>query len=85
MQVRTLEVGVICKVESVNPSWGVAPRLKHYYCEYCKEDVFPIDADEKFELAVTFGGHPKVVEVVVATHKKCGHILKETFWGKDVK
>jgi len=72
-------------METVNPSWGVAPRFRHYYCEYCKEDVLAIDADEKFELTATFEDNPKVVEVITATHKKCGHILKETFWGKEVK
>jgi hypothetical protein len=57
----------------------VAPRQRHYYCEYCKADVSNIDADEKFELVASFITRT-VKEVVIAKHKKCGHILTERFW-----
>jgi hypothetical protein len=57
----------------------VAPRQRHYYCEYCKADVSNIDADEKFELIASFVTGTST-EVVIAKHKKCGHILTERFW-----
>jgi hypothetical protein len=57
----------------------VAPRQRHYYCEYCKAYVSNIDADEKFELVASFNTRT-ITEVVIAKHKKCGHILTERFW-----
>ena len=57
----------------------VASRQRHYYCEYCKVDVSNVDAEEKFELVASFIKRT-IEEVVVAKHKKCGHILKEKFW-----
>jgi hypothetical protein len=57
----------------------VAPRQRHYYCEYCKADVSNIDADEEFELIASFITRT-VKEVVIAKHKKCAHILTEKFW-----
>ena len=58
---------------------GVAPRLRHYYCEQCKEYVLPIDADERLELVVSFET-VTVTETMIARHKKCGNVLKEKFW-----
>jgi hypothetical protein len=57
----------------------VAPRQRGYYCEYCKAYVSNIDADEKFELVASFIKRT-ITEVVIAKHKKCGHILTERFW-----
>jgi hypothetical protein len=57
----------------------VARRQRHYYCECCKADVLNIDADEEFELIASFITGT-VREVVIAKHKKCGHILTERFW-----
>jgi hypothetical protein len=57
----------------------VAPRQRHYYCEYCKANVSNIDAEEKFELVASFITRT-IKEVVIAKHKKCGHILTERFW-----
>jgi hypothetical protein len=57
----------------------VSPRQRHYYCEHCKEYVSNIDADEKFELVASFITRT-FTEVVIAKHKKCGHILTERFW-----
>jgi len=57
----------------------VASRQRHYYCEYCKAKVSSIDAEEKFELVASFKTRT-VKEVVIAKHKKCGHILTERFW-----
>jgi hypothetical protein len=58
---------------------SVAPRQRHYYCEYCKGYVLTIDADEKFESVASFSTGT-FTEVVIAKHKKCGHILTERFW-----
>ena len=57
----------------------VSPRQRNYYCEYCKANVSNIDADEKFELVASFITRT-TTEVVIAKHKKCGHILTERFW-----
>ena len=57
----------------------VAPIQRHYYCEYCKDYVSTIDADEKFELVASFI-KGTITEVVIAKHKKCGHIVTERFW-----
>jgi hypothetical protein len=57
----------------------VVSRQRHYYCENCKEYVSINDVDEKLELDASFI-KGTFTEVVIAKHKKCGHILTERFW-----
>jgi len=58
---------------------AVAPKMKLYYCERCKEYVLPIGAHVTMELIVSIPSM-KVTETEIATHIKCGSALKERFW-----
>jgi hypothetical protein len=58
---------------------AVAPKMKLYYCEHCKEYVIPLNAHVTMELIVSIPSM-KVTETETATHIKCGSILRERFW-----
>ena len=58
---------------------AVAPKMKLYYCEHCKEYVLPLNARITMELIVSIPSM-KVTETETATHLKCGSKLSERFW-----
>ena len=59
----------------------IAPRVRHYYCEYCKENVLPMDANIRLELTMSFVTC-SAEEIEIARHKACGNVLKEKFWNE---